>query len=104
MRKNIFLLPLLLASFLVKAQTFRIYIADSLKQPVLDGRLLLLLSNNNKSEPRFEIDDGVHTQMVFGEDVENWQSGTSQLIDVHAFGYPVERLNDVPAGDYYVQA
>lgn len=103
MRKNILLL-FLLAPFITNAQTFRIKIADSLKQPVLDGRLLLLLSNNNKSEPRFQISDALNTQMVFGEDVENWQRGTSQLIDVHAFGYPVERLNDVPAGDYYVQA
>jgi hypothetical protein len=104
MRKNIFLLPLLLTFFLVKAQTFRVRIADSLNQPVLDGRLLLLLSNNDHSEPRFQINDGVNTQMVFGEDVENWQAGTSQLVDVHAFGYPVERLKDVPAGDYYAQA
>jgi hypothetical protein len=36
---------------------------------------------------------------VFGKDIENWQPATSQLVDVHAFGYPVEKLNDVPAGD-----
>jgi hypothetical protein len=103
MRKNIVLL-FLLASCITSAQTFRIRIADSLKQPVLDGRLLLLLSNNNKNEPRFQVSDALNTQMVFGENVETWQPGTSQLVDVHAFGYPVERLNSVPAGDYYVQA
>ena len=104
MRKNIFLLPLLLTFSFVKAQTFRIHIADSLNQQVLDGQLLLLLSNNDRSEPRFQISDGVNTQMVFGEDVENWQPGEWQLADVHAFGYPIERLKDIPAGDYYVQA
>jgi hypothetical protein len=85
------------------SQTFRVTIDPSLKEGVLDGRLLLLLSNNNKAEPRFQIGDNLQTQQVFGVDVENWQPGTSKLVDVQAFGYPVERLKDIPAGDYYVQ-
>ena len=86
-----------------QAQTFRVNISNELHTTALDGRLLLLLSTNNKSEPRFQISDAAATQLVFGIDVENWQSGTSQLIDMHAFGYPIERLKDIPAGDYYVQ-
>ena len=86
-----------------KAQTFRVNISNELHTAALDGRLLLLLSTNNKSEPRFQISDAASTQLVFGIDIENWQSGTSQLIDLHAFGYPIERLKDIPAGDYYVQ-
>ncbi len=86
-----------------KAQTFRVNISNELHTAALDGRLLLLLSTNNKSEPRFQISDAASTQLVFGIDIENWQSGTSQLIDMHAFGYPIERLKDIPAGDYYVQ-
>ncbi len=85
------------------AQTFRISIADSLKQSALDGRLLLLLSKNNNAEPRFQINDASYTQLVFGVNVDQWQPGTDELIDMHAFGYPIERLKDVPAGDYYVQ-
>src|SRR6266487_454349 len=104
MRKTILLLLLLLIFFFSEAQTFRINISDSLKQIALNGRLLLLLSNDNKSEPRFQINDGLNTKMVFGVDVENWLPGASQFIDIHAFGYPVERLKDVPAGDYCVQA
>jgi hypothetical protein len=95
---------LLLFAFIAKAQTFRVSIADSLKQPTLDGRLLLLLSNDDKAEPRFQISyTAANTQMVFGINVDAWQPGTDALIDMHAFGYPVERLKDVPAGDYYVQ-
>jgi hypothetical protein len=86
-----------------QAQTFRVSISNALHTTALDGRLLLLLSTNNKAEPRFQISDAASTQLVFGIDVENWQSGTSQLIDMHAFGYPIERLKDIPAGDYYVQ-
>ncbi len=101
--KKIFFSLLLLISVLGNAQTFRISIADSLKQLTLDGRLLLLLSNNNNAEPRFQINDAAHTQLVFGIDVNGWLPASDELIDMHAFGYPIERLKDVPAGDYYVQ-
>jgi len=52
------------------AQTFRVTIAPSLQQMALDGRLLLLLSNNDREEPRFQISDAAGTQMVFGVDVD----------------------------------
>jgi len=103
MRKAFTCLCLFLAAYICNAQTFRVTITPELQQQALDGRLLLLLSNNNKAEPRFEVSDAAETQLVFGVDVENWQPGTSQLVDMHAFGYPLERLKDVPAGDYYVQ-
>ncbi len=69
-----------------------------------DGRLLLMLSNDDKSEPRFQISDGPSTQLVFGIDVDEWQPGKAQIVDATAFGYPFESLADVPAGEYYVQA
>ncbi len=65
--------------------------------------LLLLLSKNNNAEPRFQINDAPYTQLVFGINVDQWQPGSDELVDMHAFGYPIERLKDVPAGDYYVQ-
>lgn len=92
-----------LSALIANAQTFRISIADSLKQPAIDGRLLLLLSKNNNAEPRFQVNDGAQTQLVFGVNVDQWAPTGDALIDVHAFGYPIERLKDVPAGDYYVQ-
>ncbi len=104
MSKNILLVPVLFLFLLTEAQTFRIKISPDLKQPVLDGRVLLLISSDNLKEPRFQINDAPNTQMVFGKDVENWQPGSSQLVSEEAFGYPVERLKYIPAGDYYVQA
>jgi hypothetical protein len=104
MRKACLGLYFLLAVLICRAQTFRVHITDSLHKGALDGRLLLLLSNNNNAEPRFQVSDAAETQLVFGVDVDGWQPGTTQLVDTHAFGYPLERLKDVPAGDYYVQA
>jgi hypothetical protein len=97
------LLSLLLTPLAGRSQTFRVTIASALQTESLDGRLLLLLSNNDKAEPRMQISDAAVTQMVFGVDIEGWQPGRSQLVDMSAIGYPLERLKDVPAGDYYVQ-
>jgi hypothetical protein len=100
-------LLILFISFLglgaANAQSFRVTVAPGLMGEALDGRLLLLMADNNKSEPRFQINDAANTQLVFGIDVEGWKQGESQLVGVSAFGYPLERLRDVPRGDYYVQ-
>ncbi|HRI22073.1 MAG TPA: hypothetical protein PLA68_14020, partial [Panacibacter sp.] len=101
--RKILLLLTFFSAFISNAQTFRISIADSLKQPALDGRLLLLLSKSNTAEPRFQVGFSANTQLVFGVNVDNWQPGSDKMADMHAFGYPLERLSDVPAGDYYVQ-
>ena len=100
MKKLLFLFLLYSTAY---AQTFRVHIDNSLGGEVLDGRLLLLMSKNNHAEPRFQVNDGVNTQLIFGTDVEGWKPGTTQLVDVQAVGYPLERLKDVPAGEYYVQ-
>lgn len=104
MKKNFLLFILLIVLFSCSAQSFSIRLPDSLSKKPLDGRLLLLISNNNAAEPRFQISDGTSTQLVFGIDVENWKPGTEKIISSTAFGYPVESLLKVPAGEYYIQA
>jgi hypothetical protein len=90
----------------------------SVKQPAagepLQGRLLILFSNDPKDEPRLQINDGPKTQIVFGMDVENWRAGETRLLtqqsfaaspeDKGAFGYPIRTLADLKPGEYYVQA
>ncbi|HBY63119.1 MAG TPA: hypothetical protein DEH78_25135 [Solibacterales bacterium] len=70
----------------------------------LDGRLLILLSTDPKAEPRFQINDGPNTQMVFGVDVENWKPGSALTVSGEAFGWPVSSLSRVKPGEYFVQA
>jgi hypothetical protein len=69
----------------------------------LDGRLLLILSNDASEEPRMQISLAPRTQMIFGLDVDQLQPGQSVTIDDSAFGYPVRYLHDVKPGEYYVQ-
>jgi len=70
----------------------------------LDGRVLLLLSNDPSEEPRMQIDDTPRSQMVFGVTVDGLKPGQSVAVDATAAGYPVRSLKDVPAGEYTVQA
>ena len=70
----------------------------------LDGRLLLLISTNDSAEPRFQINDGPTTQLVFGVDVDGLAPGADAVIDASVFGYPLDSIGDIPAGDYQAQA
>lgn len=84
--------------------TFSVSLSKDLIETAQDGRLLLLLATNNKTEPRFQINDGLTTQLVFGVDVEGMQPGQEVVFDETAFGFPVRSIRDIPKGDYYVQA
>jgi hypothetical protein len=86
------------------AQGFSILLPDSISKKPVDGRLLLLISTNGSTEPRFQVNDGPGTQQVFGVDVDNWKPGTTKTISSTAFGYPVESLASVKPGEYFVQA
>jgi hypothetical protein len=83
---------------------FSITFTQEMSDQAQDGRLLLMLSNNDKDEPRNQISDGLSTQLVFGMDVEGVKPGDAMVVDATAFGYPFQNLGDVPAGDYFVQA
>jgi hypothetical protein len=76
--------------------------ATLVNQPV-DGRLLVMLSNDDSAEPRFQILDGPNTQQAFGIDVEQWRPDAEAVIDAGVLGYPRESLTDVPPGTYTVQ-
>ena len=81
---------------------FEVSLPSGTQQP-LDGRLLLLISTSNEKEPRFQINEDLNTQQVFGVDVEGWKK-VSKTVDEKAFGYPRRSLSQVPPGEYWVQA
>jgi hypothetical protein len=88
-----------------KSLSFSILFTQELSDQAQDGRLLIMLANNNKSEPRFQINDGLSTQLILGIDVEGMKPGQEIVINnENAFGFPIRNLKDVPAGDYQAQA
>jgi len=83
---------------------FKISFSPTLVDEVQDGRLLLMLSNNEQTEPRFQINDSPETQLIFGIDVEGMHPGVPITIDENALGYPLENILQIPPGEYFVQA
>ena len=78
--------------------------SNEISSEAKDGRLLLLLSTDDSKEPRFQINDGPTTQLVFGMNVDQLTSGQSVSFTNEIFGYPYASLSKVPPGDYNVQA
>ena len=84
---------------------FEVSFPKEMSSTPLDGHILLLISNNDQEEPRFQISYMTpESQQVFGVDVDALAPGFPVVIDSSTLGYPAESLNDIPAGDYWVQA
>ena len=78
--------------------------AQSAGKP-LDGHILLGLSTDKSTEPRYQLrEEEASSAQFFGLDVDNWKPGQPAVIDSTALGYPLNSLDQLPAGDYYVQA
>ena len=104
MKKISFITVLFLFTISSLSQSIAIRLPDSLSKKSLDGRLLLIFSKNFSGEPRNQISDAPTTQQIFGVDADGWQPGTTKMISLNAFGYPIEKIADIPAGEYNIQA
>jgi hypothetical protein len=83
---------------------FTVSLSDVAGPEPIDGRLLLLISKDKSKEPRFQINEDLNTQQVFGVDVEGLEPGQKVSIDASAFGYPLRSISDLGPGEYWVQA
>lgn len=82
----------------------KVDIAPELESELKDGRLLLIFSTDSTAEPRFGINDNVGTNQVFGMDFENFEARKSLTLEPDTFGYPIENLDSLTDGTYYIQA
>ncbi len=82
--------------------SFSISLPPQSTEPI-DGRMLLILSADETKEPRFQINEDLTTQQLFGVDVEGLMSNQTVTLDTTAFGYPRRSLADIAAGTYTVQ-
>src|SRR5881227_344968 len=100
---NIFLLVLILATSVTAAiktpLSFEITFPKEMSAAPLDGHILLLISNDPKEEPRFQIGGNVESQQMFGVDVDQWAPGSVARVDAKTIGFPIRNLGDLPAGD-----
>src|SRR5205085_11184395 len=71
----------------------------------LDGRIILVIANNDKREPRFQNNVyDADTQLAFGIDVDSLGPGREAYVDGRTFGYPLASIGEIPPGEYWVQA
>jgi hypothetical protein len=94
----------LLGATSTTAETFRIGIPATAKQEPYDGRMMLILTSDGKSEPRFQTRPDYDGAQIFGVTVDGLAAGASTQITPGILGFPTEDLKAVPAGRYHVQA
>jgi hypothetical protein len=82
---------------------FEIVVPSSLRTEPLTGRVFVFLAKDSVEEPRLKA-GGMVSIPFFGMDVEQLKPGAAAVIDRRTGGYPLRSLDDLPAGDYYVQA
>lgn len=70
----------------------------------LTGHLILVFAKKAQPEPRFQLSEDYLSAQGFGVDVSNLKPETPIVVDARTFGNPRESLDDLDAGDYYVQA
>src|SRR5881409_1189636 len=65
----------------------------------LDGRVLLFISDDGRTEPRFQSDQyrANTTRPIFGVDVDGLKPGQDVVIDERIWGWPAKSLKDIPA-------
>jgi hypothetical protein len=84
---------------------FEIFFPEALSAKALDGHIMLGISTEKSSEPRFQLrEEEAESAQFFGLDVDGWKPGTPAVIDSKTLGYPIRSLDQLPPGDYYVQA
>ncbi|WP_415374386.1 alpha/beta hydrolase-fold protein [Patiriisocius sp. Uisw_017] len=110
MKNTLILLLVLLTMLSCKKETtspktkFSVTLSTAIDTTSIDGRLLLMFSKNPDAEPRFQINDGVKTQLIFGKNVEGLKPGETITFTDEDFGYPIDSLSKIPSDTYYVQA
>ncbi len=83
---------------------FELSFPSSIQGETITGRVFVMVSKNDKREPRLQAGSWRNSVPFFGLDVHELKPGESVVIDETILGYPLKSLSDIPAGDYYVQA
>jgi hypothetical protein len=83
---------------------FEVSLSPEMETGPLDGRVILLISDPDEPEPRFQNLRSLNPPQIFGGDVEALGPGESTIIGYGSRGYPLESIAELPVGDYFVQA
>jgi hypothetical protein len=83
---------------------FELSFPASAHQEAITGRVFVMVTSDDRREPRLQAGSWMRSVPFFGLDVNALEPGDTVVIDESALGYPVKSLSDIPSGDYHVQA
>ena len=83
---------------------FEVSFPASVSAQPITGRVFVAITRSKAPEPRLQVGFWGDTAPFFGVDVDRLKPEEAAVIDVGTLGYPVRSLEEIPAGDYYVQA
>jgi hypothetical protein len=92
------------ATAALAAPRINVTFPESASGAPLSGRLLVIFSPVGETEPRTQVAWDGDAIPFFGIDVEGWNPGKRRMVDGDADGFPVRSLEDLPPGEYFVQA
>src|SRR6266702_3399307 len=88
-----------------RAQTPTLRFELSTSARPASGRLFVIIGKTDRPEPRNTIGEtGMNATPILARDVKNFGLGITAAVDRTAAIFPIESLDVLPAGDYYVQA
>jgi S-formylglutathione hydrolase FrmB len=83
---------------------FEVGAAPGLLSAPTRGRLFVVISRSDNPEPRLTIGTtGIDAPLVLAADVPKLVTGVTGFLDRSSELFPLERLSDLPPGEYFVQ-
>lgn len=94
----------LLAATAMPSVAEEITVTTPAGQAALDGRVIVILTPDGETEPRYQVDQNIDAPQIFGVNVDGLTAGEKVRVTSSTLGFPAEGLSAVPAGEYYAQA
>jgi hypothetical protein len=84
---------------------FEISVHSGLLDKPQNGRLFVIFGKTPQAEPRLMVGrTGMDAAPMLAQDVSDFAAGKIGVIDRTAVAFPIENLDQLPAGEYYIQA
>jgi hypothetical protein len=88
----------------LSAQQFQVSFPAAAHAGPITGRLFVFVAEDRSPEPRFQAGGYAASVPFFGVDVDALAPGQAAVVDAATLGFPLTSLDELPAGDYWVQA
>jgi hypothetical protein len=83
---------------------FEVSYTAGLDSGPITGRVFVIISKNNRIEPRLQAGLMAGQFRLWALTYIVMRPGDNAVIDTSVLGYPIDSLNQLPAGEYYIQA